>query len=43
MRRNLRIAFPDMPVAERDRLALEQWEQTGRTFAETGGDGSTDA
>lgn len=33
--RNLRIAFPDMPRAERDALALAQWEQTGRTFAET--------
>ena len=33
--RNLRIAFPDMGVEERRRLALEQWEQTGRTFAET--------
>lgn len=33
--RNLRIAFPDMPVAERERLALGQWEQTGRAFAET--------
>jgi len=33
--RNLRIAFPDMSVAERERLALDQWEQTGRTFAET--------
>jgi len=32
--RNLRIAFPDMDAAERDRLAVEQWEQTGRTFAE---------
>lgn len=32
--RNLRIAFPDMGAAERDRLAVEQWEQTGRTFAE---------
>ncbi|WP_296170359.1 lipid A biosynthesis acyltransferase [uncultured Brevundimonas sp.] len=32
--RNLRIAFPHMPVAERERLALEQWDQTGRTFAE---------
>lgn len=32
--RNLRIAFPDMDPAERDRLAIEQWEQTGRTFAE---------
>jgi len=33
--RNLRIAFPDMPVAEREALALAQWEQTGRAFAET--------
>lgn len=32
--RNLRIAFPDMPVAERDRLMREQWDRTGRTFAE---------
>ena len=32
--RNLRIAFPDMDTAERDRLAVDQWEQTGRTFAE---------
>ncbi|WP_046652112.1 lysophospholipid acyltransferase family protein [Brevundimonas diminuta] len=32
--RNLRIAFPDMDAAERDRLAVDQWEQTGRTFAE---------
>ena len=32
--RNLRIAFPDMDAAARDRLAVEQWEQTGRTFAE---------
>jgi Kdo2-lipid IVA lauroyltransferase/acyltransferase len=33
--RNLRIAFPDMDPAERQRLAVAQWEQTGRTFAET--------
>lgn len=33
--RNLRIAFPDMGSAERERLALDSWEQTGRTFAET--------
>jgi KDO2-lipid IV(A) lauroyltransferase len=33
--RNLRIAFPDMGADERRRLALDQWEQTGRTFAET--------
>ena len=32
--RNLRIAFPDMAPTERDRLAVDQWEQTGRTFAE---------
>lgn len=32
--RNLRIAFPDMPEAEREVLALEQWDRTGRTFAE---------
>jgi KDO2-lipid IV(A) lauroyltransferase len=35
VRRNLRIAFPDMDPAERERLAVDQWEQTGRTFAET--------
>lgn len=33
--RNLRIAFPEMGEEERRQLALEQWEQTGRTFAET--------
>jgi Kdo2-lipid IVA lauroyltransferase/acyltransferase len=33
--KNLRIAFPDMDPAERQRLAIAQWEQTGRTFAET--------
>lgn len=33
--RNLRIAFPDMAAAERGQLALNQWEQTGRAFAET--------
>ncbi len=33
--RNLRIAFPEMGDEARRRLALEQWEQTGRTFAET--------
>jgi len=32
--RNLRIAFPEMEAAARDALALEQWERTGRTFAE---------
>ncbi|CAN5355214.1 lysophospholipid acyltransferase family protein [soil metagenome] len=33
--RNLRIAFPQMTRAERETLAADQWEQTGRTFAET--------
>jgi len=32
--RNMRIAFPDMPADEREALALAQWDQTGRTFAE---------
>lgn len=32
--RNLRIAFPDMGEAERRALASEQWDRTGRTFAE---------
>lgn len=32
--RNLHIAFPDMDEGERKRLAVDQWEQTGRTFAE---------
>ncbi|CAN5401574.1 lysophospholipid acyltransferase family protein [soil metagenome] len=35
VRRNLLIAFPDMDAGEREQLALDQWEQTGRTFAET--------
>ena len=33
--RNLRIAFPDLPEAQREALAIAAWEQTGRTFAET--------
>ncbi|MFC7378480.1 lysophospholipid acyltransferase family protein [Brevundimonas sp. GCM10030266] len=33
--RNLRIAFPELSVAERKALALEAWERVGRTFAET--------
>ena len=33
--RNLRIAFPDMPRAEREAMALEIWERIGRSFAET--------
>lgn len=32
--RNLRIAFPEMSDGDRERLASDQWEQTGRTFAE---------
>ncbi len=35
VQRNLKIAFPEMGEAERRRLAIEQWEQTGRAFAET--------
>lgn len=34
VRRNLRIAFPEMGQQALERLAVEQWEQTGRTFAE---------
>lgn len=33
--RNLRIAFPELSLPERQQLARAQWEQTGRTFAET--------
>ena len=33
--RNLRIAFPDLEPEARKQLALDQWEQTGRAFAET--------
>ena len=33
VQRNLRIAFPDMNAGDRERLAIESWEQTGRTFA----------
>ncbi|WP_339931807.1 lipid A biosynthesis acyltransferase [uncultured Brevundimonas sp.] len=32
--RNLTLAFPDMDPAERAQLAMAQWDQTGRTFAE---------
>lgn len=31
---NLKLAFPDMPEKERRELIAEQWERTGRTFAE---------
>jgi Kdo2-lipid IVA lauroyltransferase/acyltransferase len=33
--RNLEIAYPDMPLAERQRIAADMWENLGRTFAET--------
>lgn len=32
--RNLTLAFPELPPADRLRLAKEQWVQIGRTFAE---------
>lgn len=32
--RNLHIAFPEMPPDRREALAREQWDRTGRTFAE---------
>lgn len=35
VQRNLRITFPEMAPDERERLARDQWEQTGRSFAET--------
>jgi KDO2-lipid IV(A) lauroyltransferase len=31
---NIRLAFPDMSVADRKRLLTAQWENTGRVFAE---------
>jgi Kdo2-lipid IVA lauroyltransferase/acyltransferase len=31
---NLAIAYPDMPMAERERLAADMWENLGRTFVE---------
>ena len=33
-RRNIALAFPDMPEADRRRLLKAQWESVGRTFAE---------
>lgn len=33
-RRNLEIAFPDLPSAELDRLMEAQWDNLGRTFFE---------
>lgn len=32
--RNLQLAFPDMPEAERNRILVAQWDGFGRTFAE---------
>ena len=32
---NLAVAFPDMPPAERRRIALAHWENLGRVMAET--------
>jgi len=32
---NLATAFPDMPAAERERIALAHWENLGRVMAET--------
>ncbi len=32
---NLALAFPDMPLQERKKLAAEMWENLGRTFAES--------
>ncbi len=31
---NIRLAFPDMPLAARRRLLSAQWDNTGRTFLE---------
>jgi KDO2-lipid IV(A) lauroyltransferase len=31
---HLKLAFPDMPEAERERIAREMWGHLGRTFAE---------
>ncbi len=32
--KNLALAFPEMPIEERKRLAADMWENLGRTFAE---------
>ena len=31
---NLALAFPEMPLKERERIAADMWENLGRTFAE---------
>jgi KDO2-lipid IV(A) lauroyltransferase len=33
--RNLALAYPDMPDAQRKKLAADMWENLGRTFAES--------
>lgn len=33
--RNLALAYPEMPLKERKRLAADMWENLGRTFAES--------
>src|SRR4051794_29297711 len=32
---NLKLAFPELPDAERKRIAAAMWENLGRTFAES--------
>jgi Kdo2-lipid IVA lauroyltransferase/acyltransferase len=32
---NLALAYPEMPIEERKRIAADMWENLGRTFAET--------
>ena len=32
---NLALAYPDMPLEERKKIATDMWENLGRTFAET--------
>src|SRR5258708_14200046 len=31
--KNLALAYPDMPLDQRDRIAADMWENLGRTFA----------
>jgi KDO2-lipid IV(A) lauroyltransferase len=35
VKRNLALAYPDMPEAERNAVAADMWENLGRTFAES--------
>jgi KDO2-lipid IV(A) lauroyltransferase len=32
---NLALAYPDMPLDQRERIAAEMWDNLGRTFAES--------